>query len=81
MEAHHDRPAAQNAAALPLDAPVNLDPEYPNWGATDGDFASLPACRAAGGRRLRARARALELEGFLNTSGMRTGARRGNCCL
>ena len=32
---------------LPLDAPVNLRPDYPNWGATTGPFASLAACRAA----------------------------------
>jgi len=32
---------------LPLDAPVNNDPAYPNWGPTVGDYASLEACRAA----------------------------------
>ena len=32
---------------LPRDAVVNNDPEYPNWGPTTGDFASLAECKAA----------------------------------
>ena len=32
---------------LPLDAPVNNDRDWPNWGPAEGDFASLAACKAA----------------------------------
>jgi hypothetical protein len=32
---------------LPLDAPVNIDRNYPNWGAAKGSYASLTACKAA----------------------------------
>jgi len=31
---------------IPSDAPVNNDPNYPNWGPTKGDFSSLEACKA-----------------------------------
>ncbi len=31
---------------IPLDAPVNLDPTYPNWGPTDGHYFSIEECRA-----------------------------------
>jgi len=34
-------------ACIPLDAPVNLRPRYPNWGETVGRFTSLEACKAA----------------------------------
>lgn len=30
---------------IPLDAPVNNDPSYPNWGPTRGNFASLSECQ------------------------------------
>jgi hypothetical protein len=29
---------------LPLDSPVNLWPDYPNWGPTRGNYSSLEAC-------------------------------------
>eukprot|EP00040_Diaphanoeca_grandis_P026601 m.149349 g.149349 ORF g.149349 m.149349 type:complete len:610 (-) comp30652_c0_seq1:337-2166(-) len=32
---------------LPLDAPVNLRPDYPNWGPTTGNYTSLTQCQAA----------------------------------
>ena len=32
---------------IPLDAPVNIRPDYPNWGPITGPFASLAACKAA----------------------------------
>merc|ERR1712031_46650 len=32
---------------LPSDSPVNNDADYPNWGPTSGDFASLEECQAA----------------------------------
>ena len=31
---------------IPLDAPVNLVPSYPNWGPATGSFASLEECKA-----------------------------------
>ena len=31
---------------LPLDAPVNLRPNYPNYGIATGNFSSLEACLA-----------------------------------
>ena len=31
---------------VPTDAPVNLDPSYPNWGPTTGNFLGLEACLA-----------------------------------
>jgi polygalacturonase len=40
------KPTAAWGVCLPLDAPVNNDPHYPNWGPTTGDFASLEACKA-----------------------------------
>lgn len=30
---------------VPLHAPVNLRPDYPNWGPTSGTFSSLAACK------------------------------------
>ena len=32
---------------IPLDAPVNLRPDYPNWGPMAGNYTSIEACRAA----------------------------------
>jgi hypothetical protein len=32
---------------LPLDAPVNMDSSYPNWGPATGNYASLADCQAA----------------------------------
>ena len=32
---------------LPLDAPVNLDPNYPNFGPAQGRYSSLVDCKAA----------------------------------
>jgi hypothetical protein len=32
---------------IPLDAPVNLRPDYPNWGPTRGNFSSLKECQSA----------------------------------
>ena len=32
---------------IPLDAPVNLRPDYPNWGPAEGTYATLEACQAA----------------------------------
>ena len=32
---------------IPLDAPVNLRPDYPNWGPATGNFTTLAACTAA----------------------------------
>ena len=32
---------------IPLDAPVNIRPDYPNWGPAIGNFSSLVACQAA----------------------------------
>lgn len=32
---------------LPMDAPVNLRPNYPNYGVARGNFSSLAECRAA----------------------------------
>ena len=29
---------------IPLDAPVNMDPTYPNWGPAVGRYASLAEC-------------------------------------
>ena len=34
-------------ACIPLDAPVNIRPDYPNWGPAIGNFSSLAACQAA----------------------------------
>eukprot|EP00658_Telonema_sp_P-2_P066400 TRINITY_DN55430_c0_g1_i1.p1 TRINITY_DN55430_c0_g1~~TRINITY_DN55430_c0_g1_i1.p1 ORF type:complete len:138 (+),score=21.09 TRINITY_DN55430_c0_g1_i1:55-468(+) len=31
---------------IPLDAPVNLREDYPNWGPTEGEHASLVECNA-----------------------------------
>lgn len=33
---------------IPLDAPVNNDPNYPNWGPVTGHYASLEECMADG---------------------------------
>lgn len=35
------------AVCIPLGAPVNNDPAYPNWGPVEGNFPSLSACHAA----------------------------------
>ena len=32
---------------IPLDAPVNLRPDYPNWGPVTGSFGSLVECQNA----------------------------------
>ena len=32
---------------IPLDAPVNLRPDYPNWGPAVGNFSSLEECKAS----------------------------------
>ena len=32
---------------VPLDAPVNLDPNYPNYGPTTGTYKTLAACKSA----------------------------------
>ena len=32
---------------VPLDAPVNVYPDYPNWGPLTGHFATLAACQRA----------------------------------
>ena len=32
---------------IPLDAPVNLRPDYPNWGPVTGNYSSIEACRAS----------------------------------
>ena len=32
---------------IPLDAPVNLRPDYPNWGPATGNYTSLESCKAA----------------------------------
>eukprot|EP00038_Savillea_parva_P016137 m.16080 g.16080 ORF g.16080 m.16080 type:complete len:538 (+) comp3351_c0_seq1:221-1834(+) len=32
---------------IPQNAPVNLRPDYPNWGPVTGDYATLDACKAA----------------------------------
>jgi polygalacturonase len=31
---------------IPMDSPVNLRPDYPNWGPTTGAYSSLNACQA-----------------------------------
>jgi polygalacturonase len=31
---------------IPMDSPVNLRPDYPNWGPTTGVYSSLHACQA-----------------------------------
>ena len=33
---------------IPLDAPVNVNSSWPNWGAVSGNFASLEACKRSG---------------------------------
>lgn len=32
---------------IPLDAPVNLRSDYPNWGPTTGNFTTLASCSAS----------------------------------
>lgn len=32
---------------FPLDAPINLRPDYPNWGPASGDYSTLAECKAA----------------------------------
>ena len=32
---------------IPTNAPVNINPRYPNFGPTTGDFASLAACKSS----------------------------------
>jgi hypothetical protein len=31
---------------IPLDAPVNIRPDYPNWGPATGNYSSLAACQS-----------------------------------
>jgi hypothetical protein len=33
---------------IPLDAPVNVNSSWPNWGPVEGNFPSLQACKASG---------------------------------
>jgi hypothetical protein len=32
---------------IPLNAPVNLRPDYPNWGPATGNYGSLDECKTA----------------------------------